>query len=286
MQTNNEMLLIAHEIMEQYVNYRTKGTSRAEAIRIIRKQYSDELLDEDDRLAVMIGIGIALCSRKELTAEIAQATLRLIDKAVFNPDLDADKKQYYYDARKMLSEKSNQGNEVVYNRKAVYNPNWEVGDLFCHKMNYPQSVSLGIYGWSILFYKVGEYIDDKGRCHHLMHISLCPPGKEPSTQTQLAELGFLRVMQHDDKWDYLVQITIKSKSDEKKYGLIKLCNFKGITLPLDSTQENPLVAMPMHGCLNKGDMYPGFEDQICRLYKRFGKYLPMLNMTVSPNHTP
>ena len=81
------------------------------------------------------------------------------------------------------------------------------------------------------------------------------------------------MMQHNDKWDYVAQIMVKSKAQEKKLGLTKIGNFDGIDRPQDSTIENPLVAMPFFGFLKRDDKYPNYEDQICSSYRRYGKYM-------------
>ena len=105
----------------------------------------------------------------------------------------------------------------------------------------------------------------------MMYVSLCPPEAENVGEIQFKQLGFLRMMEHDGKWDYLVQIILKNKKDELSYGLIKIGNFPNIPYPIDRADEDPLAAMPMFGYLKKTDTYPYFEDQICRLYRKSRK---------------
>lgn len=263
---------IVGDIQKQYVGYRTAGKSRNDAIAAIKENYAEELQDEDDRIAVMIGLVFSLCKKKELTKEIAVETFCMIRHAHKMMAFNHVESSYLLKVERLLGDESMYGGEAAYRRRVSYVPHWEVGDTFSHKLIHPKAEALGICGWSILLYKVGECEDELQQLRQLMYVSLCPPGKEPISGSQLQSLGFLRMMRHGEKWDYLAQIMIKSKRDELSYGLFKIGNFQDVVFPADRTDENPLVAMPLFGC-KRGDLYPDYEDQICRLYKKFGGIL-------------
>lgn len=273
MKESDKLQSCINDTMSRYKRYRSIGKSRNEVISLLKEEFSAELEDDDDRVAVLIGLTHALCQKRELTSSIAQETIYEINRVLKTSVIDDITQKVYCDTLRILNDKSMQGEEALYRCRLPYKPQWDIGDLFVHRLDFPKAVSLGISGWSILFYKVGEHLDHTGNYLQLMYVSLCPPGKEPTSSLQLSELGFLRMMCHGDKWDYMVQITPKSRQDELSYRLTKIGNYKDVVLPLDRTEENPMVAMPMYGCLKKKDKFPFYEDQICRLYRRFGKYL-------------
>ena len=265
---------IANEILTEYQNLRVNGRNREAAINELKELYCNELVDEDDRLSILIGLSLALCKKKELISSLAQETLLEIEMVVKQGDLDGSVKKYFRRIENILKDDSNLGEEAMYRRRRKYVPDWKNGDLFRHTINYERAETLGINGWSILFYKVGDYIDNSGHCIHIMYVALCPPGKEPTNAEQLQQLGFLRMMEHDnDKWDYWVQIGCKSKNEELDYEFEKIGNYQEIFPPQDQMDENPLLAMHMFGRFKKDAQYLEYEEHICRLYTKFGKYL-------------
>ena len=54
-----------YDIKLSYQTYRTNGDSRNAAISRIREDHAAELKDEDDRVAVLIALALALCGKKE-----------------------------------------------------------------------------------------------------------------------------------------------------------------------------------------------------------------------------
>ena len=81
------------------------------------------------------------------------------------------------------------------------------------------------------------------------------------------------MMQLGDKFEYLVQIVIKSKRTENSYELTKIgCYpyFEPVTAD-DYRKENPLTAMPFFGKLKRTGNRPAYEDSVCRLYRKFSK---------------
>lgn len=166
------------------------------------------------------------------------------------------------------------GDEAKYRGRKKYTPEWEVGDTFAHILTCPLAKAVGIEGWFILLRKVEEYVDNEGSHRQLMYVTLCQQNQLPQTMEELQKLGFLRMMCRGDKWDYLVQITFTSQRDEAFYGLTKIGTFANAGHPRDRTIENPLVTMPLFGRINRKSTYPDYEDTICRLYRKYGKYLP------------
>ena len=272
MQNNREIEAIFIEVLEEYQALRTLGKSRDDAIREIRYRYSKELCDDDDRVAILCGLSLALCRKKELTNIAVQETVQEIDRVLSQNDLGADIMQFYKKVKQLLLDSPKKGDEAKYLRRHPYAPDWTIGDLFVHRLHCPKATDLGLAGWSVLFYKAGEYTGHTGRKTHLMYVLICPPGKEPHNNEQLNSLGFLRMMKHDGKWDYMSQISPRSKKDELGYELTKIGNFSDLRLPIDRTDENPLVARPLFGYLRKEDTFPCFEEDICRMYQNNGVY--------------
>ena len=69
------------DIREEYINYRKSGKGRAETLELIRNEYGGELQDDDDRLAVLIGLSLGLCNKKEFIEDIAVETINEIARA-------------------------------------------------------------------------------------------------------------------------------------------------------------------------------------------------------------
>ena len=65
MATGNVLSPIIDDVQTQYVKHRRTGKSRTTAIELIHEEYIHELQDVDDSLAVLIGLSLALCKKKE-----------------------------------------------------------------------------------------------------------------------------------------------------------------------------------------------------------------------------
>ena len=270
MKTQDSFYLIIKDIEKQYIKYRKLGRTRAEAIELIRQEYARELQDADDRLAVLIGLSLALCKKKELIESIAAETLNEIQRVRQERIQDEVNDTYLVKVKQCLKDKNVYGKEALYKRASVYVPDWKIGDTFLHVLTYPTSEKLGIKGWLILLCKVGECVDEFEVHRQLMCVSLCPPERVPSSKEEFQKLGFLRMMCMGDKAEYLAQITLKSKKAEEAYGLTKIGCFPDIVLPDDHVEGNPLTVMPLFGQVRRNDLWPGYEDQICRLYRKYG----------------
>ncbi|MBR2223459.1 MAG: hypothetical protein IJ973_03950 [Christensenellaceae bacterium] len=257
------------DVKEEYITWRRLGKTREETVSLMREQYDAELQDIDERIEILVGLSLALCKKKELYESIAEETLQEITKLrnmnYERPDINLKK------IEQRLQDKDLYGDEAVYRRSSRYVPDWKVGDLFSHELTYPTSEKLGIKGWMILLYKVGEYVDRYEDHSQLMYVFLCPPDKIPSCREELEKLGFLRMMLQGEKSEYLAQITIKSKKAEETYGLTKIGYFPDVNnlkLPDDRVlKENPLVCRVLCGKFRKDDLWPSYEDTICRVYQ-------------------
>lgn len=259
------------DVEERYMEYRKSGKNRDEAIAAIEAEESEAIMDSEDHVAIALGLAFALCKKKELTEVVYFKAIDAIIK--FKNVLEAnDHRRSFLDAaERYLRNPVLYGLEATYRRRTPYTPDWKTGDVFSHVLTHPRSKSLGIENWTILFYKVGEYMHGRYPIQ-LMYVCLCPPGKLPSTSQELQELGFLRMMNHNDKWDYLAQILIKSAKDEQSYQLKRIGNFPGVVPPADRTEENPETAMPLFGIMEQGNTRPDYEDQICRIYRSIRRW--------------
>ena len=260
------------DIQEEYIDYRKSGKGREETLELIRNEYNGELQDDDDRLAVYIGLSLGLCNKNELTEDIAVETINEIARAKCENEEIATNKKILADLAKVetcLKDTSVYGDEAKYRKVRKYVPDWQVGDVFSHVMTFPCAEELGIKGWHILIYKVGEHKDKKGDTRQLVFVALCPPEKLPMDDEGFQKLPFLRMMirGNGDKAEYMAQIKIKSKRAEEGYELSKIGHVSKINIPDDYYEENPLVSMPLFGKLTKDAVYPSYEDLICRIYK-------------------
>lgn len=263
---------LVNDIQEQYVNYRKNGMSRSEAVDKIRQENADELQDFDERYLVLIGLSLALCKKNEMIKSLADETLDEIRRVSVDEDLENAFRNFFANVEQCLKDESVYGEEAPYKKSAKYVPDWKVGDVFIHQLTHPKSIPLGINGWFVIFYKVGEYCDMYGDLNQLMCISLCPPDKTPTCDSELQALGFLCMMGRENP-KYLSQMTIKSKKAENYYELTKIGNFLNVYLPASVLNENPVVAVPLFGYSKWDAPLPAYEDYICGRYKECGQKL-------------
>ena len=179
--------MLASEVKTQYIAYRKKGFGRDTAIHMLTELYMDELQDTDDAPAVVKGIVLALCQKKELSQKIAQQMRSYLLQQPAGLSKETER---------LLSSQEFYGEEAVYRRRIPYDPEWQVGDLFSHELSIKSAIPLGIYGWLVLFYKVGEYEDYQGVRMQIGYMSICPPDQVPTSASQLQSMGFLRMMCH------------------------------------------------------------------------------------------
>lgn len=67
---HNEFAPIISDVQKEYFRYRKLGENRQSAITKVKALYANEMCDDDDSLAVLIGLALALSKKKELTREI------------------------------------------------------------------------------------------------------------------------------------------------------------------------------------------------------------------------
>lgn len=271
MTMHNTLSPLVDDVQKQYVGHRKSGKNRAVAIDLVCKSHAQELHDPDDRLAILVGITLSLYKKKELFEPFATETLCEIQRAFQTSPRDNETSSYLEEVENCLKDESAYGNEAFYKRASSYLPDWQIGDMFSHPLTHPAAEELGIKGWFILLYKVGDFVDEFDVHRQLMFVSLCPSDKIPSCNSDVQQLPFLRMMQLGDKSEYLAQITIKSKKDENAYGLTKIGYYPNISYPNDYVDENPLTSMPLLGRVRRDSPCPSYEDQICRLYRKYGR---------------
>lgn len=259
---------LLEEIMEEYYSLRMKGHSRETALAKIYERYKAESNDEDDRPFVRVAVALALCRKKELTPEARDDALQAIellrssasDGGVPYSSCDLDRLIRY------VSE-GRTGPEAAYRARKKYDPGWRVGDTFIHPFSQSAAEQMGLSGWCIVIRKVGEYQDRKSRHMQLAYFTICSAGAIPQTDADVRALGYLRMMEHDNGWDYLGQFCLKSKRDEEMWGLQKIGCFPDAGCPDDATIENPLVSMPFFGVLHRDSQLLDYEDQVCHLIR-------------------
>ncbi|MBQ8611621.1 MAG: hypothetical protein IJ412_07945 [Oscillospiraceae bacterium] len=266
--------LISSDIKQTYVAYRKNGYSRVDAIARIHEENACALEDDDDRIAVLAGVTTALCSKNEMTDDYASIVLQEMHKSYKDEDLDTKSRKFLLKIEQQLSDRSFYGDEFAYKKTRHYVPDWQIGDTFAHTITHPVADELGISGWVILIHKIDEFVDDFEDHRQMVLVALCPPDKVPSNKEDLEVLGFLPMFEHDNGFEYLAQIEIKSKRAENGFELLKIGCFPGVSLPDDYCDTSPLTAMPLFGKSKFDVDRPSFEKQICLLYKRFTRPNP------------
>lgn len=259
---------LVDEIIDSYSSLRLHGHSREASLARICQSFEAELSDEDDRPFVLIAIALALCKKRELTPQTRNDALQAIellrkrpsDHSVPYNTRDFDRLIGYLSADRI-------GPEVPYRARKAYDPGWSIGDTFIHPFSQSAAEQMGLLGWYIVFRKVGEYLDRKSRHMQLVYITVCPPDAIPQTDTELSSLGYLRMMEHDNGWDYLGQLCFKSKKDEDQWDLHKIGCFPNAGIPNDAITEDPIVSMPFYGVLHRNSQVLDYEDQVCHLIK-------------------
>ena len=258
-------------IYDSYTNYtflRNQGCSSDETLKQILNDYSQELDDEDDSFAVFSGIALAQRDYGDIDEHTKQAALELTNQRLFGAE--EHEKRVINSILRQLSKDASPSKSKKEPKKRSYSVNWAVGDTFCHRFTHPDSEKAGICGWFLLFRKVGEYIDWKGHPIQLGYLTLCPQDALPQTVEDLNELGFLRVMNHGKKWDYLVQADIQSKRAENALKMERIGCFPNAISPVDEMQSSPEVAMPLFSGIDKKIGCPRYEDVICSFYQWYG----------------
>lgn len=261
---------MATDIIDAYSACRKRGIAREAAVDQLCEEYRNELADCDDRPVVWIGIALALCKKDELTQNVlenARAALR----ELYKEHEDSDMHSIFHELEIYICDPQRLGEAAKHRVRKPYIPQWEIGDTFAHVLTHPMAKYANVYGWYVLFRKVGEHVDHEERHRQLIYVTLCPPDQLPGTSEELHRLGFLRMMSRGGKkWDYLAQLVLKSKKDEAAYGLTRIGTFPDAGAPKDRTTENPLVTMPLFGKLKRDSLLPDYEDTVCQLYRRNG----------------
>jgi hypothetical protein len=262
---------IIEEVDSFYSSQRLCGWGREKTLEQIRIAFDSELCDEDERPLVIIATALALCRKNELTEQTRRDALQAIDE-LKNKEVHSERITQHGSFEKLVAYLSEEriGPEARYSCLKRYNPGWEIGDTFIHELSQPAAERAGLAGCFVVFRKVGEYLDHKQRNIQLVYVTICRCEAIPKTDTELRSLGFLRMMNHDNKWDYLGQLSFTSKKDEQRWKLTRIGCFPNAGFPDDATEENPLVCMPFYGILNRNNDHLAYEDLVCFLYKLRG----------------
>ena len=205
---------LVEDVIDQYVIYRKNGDSRDIAISKIKDLFQEELADTDNAALVYIGLVLTLCKKKELTKEIAAEATISIQNAIKLFEENRKISSYMRFVLTMLNKPEVYGIEARYSTRHTYIPDWQIGDLFIHPLVSPQAKKVGILGDLVLMYKVGEYWNNPMRLYQLMWVSVCKQDRIPTTQEQLEEVHWLRMLPEEKGWSYSAQIFIKNKQDE------------------------------------------------------------------------
>lgn len=259
---------LIHEIYTKYIFFRNHNCSSTETLEKIFLDYSHELNDDDDSFSIFSGIALAQRDYGEIDEHTKQTAMELANHRL--GEAEKNEIKIIESILMQLSKENSSPKSKKTAKSSSYTVNWIVGDTFCHQFTHPDSEIAGIYGWFLLFRKVGEYIDWKGHPIQLGYLSVCPQDAIPQTVEALNKLGFLRVMNHGEKWDYLVQANIQSKRAENALKMERIGCFPNAICPTDEMQSSPEVSMPLFNGIDKKTGCPSYEDVICRFYRWYG----------------
>lgn len=264
-----EYFPLIDDINDQYVFFRTEGWSPEEAQGKIINAYADELNDYDESVVVLSGIALAQWDTSELEENTKQEVLLMLEKKIAEAEKDEERRAFRAVLKNLSKEKKSNKRITPSSRKS-YSLDWSIGDTFAHKLTHPNAEKAGIFGCYLLFRKIGQYNDWKGRTIQLGYVTVCSDNHLPKTTEELNALGFLRVMSHGEKWEYMVQVNIQSKRTENTLKLEWIGCFPDALTPNDEIVVEPRVTMPFYDGTDKASNCPRYEDSCCHFYKKNG----------------
>lgn len=264
-----DLFPVISDILERYAFFRGQAILPEKSRDLLLSEYAREMEDEDDSIIVLAGIALAQWDCSELEEDAKKQIQALINRRLLVLSRDEEKEALteillQLSKTKPLTQKRNTLSNGTYSLR------WAVGDTFSHQLTHPEAEKAGILGWYLLFRKVGSYNDNKGRKIQLGYVTICPPGNIPQTTQELNSLGFLHVMKHGRKWDYLVQIDVLSKRAEKNLQFVWIGRFIDAASPFDEMKSAPEVSMPLFDGIDNKTGCPRYESVFCRFYRWYG----------------
>ena len=263
-----DLFPLIHDILERYSFFRSQAISPVKSRDLLLSEYAREMDDEDDSIIVLAGIALAQWDYSELDEDVNKKVQAMIQKRLLEVKRDEEKEAFAGILLHLSKKPLRQERKRL--SKSLYSLQWKDGDTFSHLLTQPEAEKAGILGWYLLFRKVGHYNDINGRQIQLGYITICPPEKIPQTTKELNSLGYLHVMAHGEKWDYLVQIDVQSKRAEKNLEFKWIGSFIDAGNPSDEVQSNPEVAMPLFDGIDRKTGCPRYENVFCRFYRWYG----------------
>lgn len=261
------------DITEEYESALERGMSHEAICEMICNDRWCELHDPDERDIVWISLALAQAEAGHSDESIKQKALLAIESYLQDSQLSADMIEAFEEAARLIKKPKKHTAKSPRTRKRVL-PDWKIGDTFAHLLSHPLTSRAGLVGWYVLFRKTGEYIHPDQKTRQLGYLSLCPPGKLPSTKEELEALGYLRVMDRSRRnfpaWDYLVQIDIQSKKTERDLQMEYIGNFQDVAMPPNEVPPKPLVSMTFFTRIEKQTLCPSYESHICLMFERNG----------------
>lgn len=260
---------LIQDLKDQYVYFRMQGCSPEDARGQLMKTYAKELEDYDESLIVLSGIALAQWGVSELEESSKQNIMTLLENRIAETEENGEKRALNA-ILKSISTEQPKKKCMIRPGKSSYSLNWSIGDTFAHKLTHPDAEKAGILGWYLLFRKVGQYTDWKGKTIQLGYVTFCDDQSLPKTTEDLNKLGFLRVMARGKKWEYMVQVDIQSKRMENTLKFDWIGCFPDAVTPIDEASVDPRVTMPFYEGTEKIHNCPRYEDYYCYLYSKYG----------------
>lgn len=260
---------LVNDVSERYTFLRSRGYDPTESRQKTLEEFAREMEDEDDAVVVLSGIALSQWDAAELEEKTTRAVVPLIENRITQTD-EIEEKRVFKLILQTISKEKKLPDRKKAPPKKIYANNWEIGDTFAHRLVHPDAEKAGIMGWYLLLRKTGCYENWKGNPIQLGYLTVCPESMLPRTTSELNSLGFLRVMNHGKKWDYLVQVNVQSKRAENALKLERIGRFMDAAAPVDEMECPPEVAMPFFGGIDKATGCPQYEDAICHFYKMYG----------------
>lgn len=257
------------DIDGEYVRYRRKGLSREETLCSLYNDFAEELSDTDDEPAVKIGIALALCRKKELTDDVAQAALAVTERLQDRYDPQSREYKIAQELPHLFSDPTMFGDEKHYPMRRLYTPQWKVGDTFFHQMNHPMANKAGLSGWYVLIRKFGESFDRDNQVLQIITYTVCPPDGLPKTSAEMEALGWLPFC-IGNQLQFFAALTIKSKRAEQGLALEYLGWFPSVELPkrADLVQQGRPLTLSGSAWTEDSCAVYDYESYACVNYRK------------------
>lgn len=227
---------LLQEIKEEYLELRSTGNNRTDAVREMQQRYRNELQygAEDDGLLFWIGLADAQCSVKELALDIAEKATAALQQ-LLTMDWEISPNDIFRRARRY--QQAPQPEKIFGKPRGKYRCSWEIGDTFAYKLpvNNIRSEDSSRY---IILRKVDAIEFGDGSLYPAVTLtlwsnSLLPQTAEEFSSVPLLRLNKKRMLLPTGAFEYRAELIIKSRKQLSSVPFLYLGRFIDILSPAD-----------------------------------------------------